>query len=488
MIRLNSKIEQDFLVDGMRFLTWEHEEFHGIKMCLRVTPAWYGLDVTTYIERDKKGAMERFVSDVQERAAGLKYLKGEAFNISGEFLERGSEGFDEVFLAPENAKAIKRVATLIEEKGADFDNRGLMVVGPPGTGKTLTGRLLLNNSKSTFIWVAARDFARMGAFGGMVHAFEMARELAPSIIFVEDVDNWLDGYTVDMLKSEMDGIRQTKGVVTILTTNYPELLPKALIDRPGRFHDVLKFDLPDDVARKQMLARWLPGLDAVDTIKAVDATAGYSGAHVRELCRFASIIQEQDGLALTAALDAALTKLADQRDLITSVQATGSRYRAASWVSKRFGPQGKSHTEASLMLKHRTLSLCAGDRRATTETKAAISVALADLDEAVQVLKAGRVLSSANEQRIRNATALLDEVLATLQTATEAPAEVIPPATDGPADPLPITMGRALDDNEQVLVLDEEKDIDLAISPDLIRSALKAAISEQLMLVTGRVD
>jgi len=324
LIQLNSRLRQDFLVDGIRFFQWK-----GTKLALRVQPAWYGLDVTTYAKRDERGVAHQLLDEVLTRAAGLKLLQGEAFALSGQFLTRSEESWDDLFLEPANEKAIRRVVTLINEKGATLENRGMLLVGPPGTGKTLSGRLMMNAAKGTFIWVSARDFHRAGAFGGLAYAFSLAKEYAPSILFIEDVDNWLDGYSVDLLKTEMDGIAQSTGVVTVLTTNYPELLPKALIDRPGRFHDVLKFDLPDPVARGKMLQRWLPSLPATDRKTAVDATDGYSGAHVRELARFATIIQEQEGLTVSAALTQALAKLAEQRALITAVQTHGSRYRMA---------------------------------------------------------------------------------------------------------------------------------------------------------------
>ena len=68
----------------------------------------------------------------------------------------------------------------------------------------------------------------------------------------------------------------------------------------------------------------------VETIKALH---GFSGAHVREFARFAGIIREQDGLDAGAAARAAILKLQEQRDLITSVQSQGSRYRAPSHVT-----------------------------------------------------------------------------------------------------------------------------------------------------------
>lgn len=330
-IQLNATRREEFLVDGMRFL-----RVNGVKACVRVEPRWYGLQVTTYAERKQASAARGLLDVTFARAKQLNFLKGEAFTLGGEFLTRGAEDFGDLFLSEANQKAGQRLLQLVNEKGADLDNRGVIMLGPPGNGKTLLGRILMNQAKATFIWCSARDFWYAGGgFNGLAGAFEVARECAPSVLFIEDVDNYLDGHTTDLMKTEMDGIAQSRGVVTILTTNYPELLPKALIDRPGRFHDVLRFDLPDTTARTAMLQKWLPDLTGAAQAETVKALHGYSGAHVRDFARFAGILRDQDGLDVGVAAKAALRKLQEQRDLITSVQTSGSRYRAPEHVVAR---------------------------------------------------------------------------------------------------------------------------------------------------------
>ena len=326
-IQLNSTRAEEFLVDGLRFL-----QLGSVKLALRVEPCWYGLQVTVYVERKHADAGRAILDRTLARAREMNFLVGEAFSLSGEFLTRSAESLDDVFLSEKNQAISKRLLSLIEAHGATIENRGVIMLGPPGNGKTLLGRILMNQTKTTFVWCSARDFYYSGGFRGLSEAFEIGRESAaagtPAILFIEDVDNYLSGETTDLMKTEMDGIAQSRGVITILTTNYPELLPKALIDRPGRFHDILRFDLPDVAAQTQMLARWLPDLAGQPLANAVKALHGYSGAHVREFARFAAIIRDQDGVAVDVAATTALEKLQEQRDLITAVQAQGSRYRA----------------------------------------------------------------------------------------------------------------------------------------------------------------
>jgi HK97 family phage major capsid protein/HK97 family phage prohead protease len=341
IIQLNSTKSADFLIDGMRFV--RQADLSQVRATVRVEPAWYGLDVTVYGMRSL-GTAATLLTTIQARAKEINFLKGEAFSLSGEFLPKTEETFADLFLDPKNAAALERVISLVNTKGKALENRGVLLMGPPGTGKTLAARIVRNQAKATFIWVSSRDFHYSGSFGGFSQAFDLARECAPSVVVFEDIDNWLYDTTVDLIKTEMDGVKQSAGVVTILTSNFPELLPAALIDRPGRFHDVLKFDLPTDDARKAMLVQWLPGLAPADLTRAVSATKGYSGAHVRELARFAAIIAEQDALPLSQALTAALTKLAEQRDLITATQRAGSRYRMApDLVAKTAGQARRAY-------------------------------------------------------------------------------------------------------------------------------------------------
>lgn len=415
MIQLNSTRRQDFLVEGLMFLASMQGQH---TLVLKLIPEWGELYVRSYVPLARKADVDALFDRVWERARELNYLKGEAFSLSGEFLPKTDESWDDLFLDEKNAQALRRALELINTKGAAMPNRGILLLGPPGTGKTLSGRVLLNEAQATFLWVSARDFYRAGAYGGLTYAFSLARECAPTILFIEDVDNWLGPYTIDLLKTEMDGIGRSAGILTILTTNYPELLPDALIDRPGRFHDVLRLELPDEAARQRMLGRWLPELEGqLDAV--VVATAGYSGAHVRELANFARTICEQEGCPLPEAVTRALQKLVEQRELITEVQTAGSRYRPSKavqeaviktfgrqmrrkaeegtsvqsviWTREAQGAMESAHVAMGTATKHLETALAA-HQQATTGVAAAVVVKLAPLEVKEAVLKAFRTV------------------------------------------------------------------------------------------------
>jgi len=141
---------------------------------------------------------------------------------------------------------------------------------------------------------------------------------------MEDIDNWLmkQKSSLDLLKTELDGIQQNNGLVTVLTSNNPEEFPDALLDRPGRFHDVLEFELPDKGLRESMIKDWTGVKDfSKDEIKKlIEKTEDFSGAHIRELVDFAKMIVEYDSVDIKKALFVSLEKIVSQRELIARIR------------------------------------------------------------------------------------------------------------------------------------------------------------------------
>ena len=317
-IRLNSKLARSFLVDGTRYLA---PKVAGTRLVLRVEPTWGGLLFSAFAPASAAQQVVDLLGEVQARARALKLLKGEAFALSGEFLTRTGETWGDLFLAPANLDPLQRTVKLLNSQGAAMESRGQILMGPPGTGKTLAGRVMMNEAPdATFIWISSRDFYRAGVYGGLTLAYDLAAENAPTQVFIEDIDSWWDDSSMDLLKTELDGLKQKRGIVTVLTTNYPESLPAALIDRPGRFHDVLRLDLPNEAVRRAMLSSWAPDAPPAVLAQLAKDTDGLSGAHLRELVRFANVLREQDQSDLATALPTALAKVKDQRQIIDAAQ------------------------------------------------------------------------------------------------------------------------------------------------------------------------
>lgn len=322
-VALGPERHASMLVHGVQFLRSSRPEFVIARERL-----WYGWnEVRVYARAESAHAAEDVLTRAWTLARGSNnFLRGEAFSLGGEFLPKTAETWGSAFLTDDNSQVMGQ----LERHIARGDSRGVLMTGPPGTGKTLSGRILRNSSAATFVWMSSRDFDRYSAFGAIERAFDLARELNPCVLFFEDVDSWIGGAEVDLLKTEMDGARSLQGTTTILTSNYPERLPAALIDRPGRFHDVLVFALPDAAIRARMLTAWLPSLVGEEQADAVEKTVGFSGAHLREFTRYAQSLADEDGVPLVEAIDKALAKMRAHRAIITpQVASDGYRMRAA---------------------------------------------------------------------------------------------------------------------------------------------------------------
>lgn len=322
-IQLKSNLSDSFLVEGTQFFVVGNKS----PLIVAIEPRWGGVQLRAFCRYDERQMVIDMFEKTWQIAKEKNFLKGEAFSLSGEFVPRDNITWSDVFLTEKNQKPLTRMVNNLNAKGRTCPNRGIIMMGPPGTGKTLSGRVIKNLANSTFIWISARDFHRSGAFGGFEYAFELAKELAPCILFFEDIDNWIGHDTIDLMKTEMDGLTKSSGIITILTTNFPENLPEALVDRPGRFHEILKIDLPNDQVRKSMIQKWIPGVGEQQITATVNRTKGYSGAHIYELSQFAKSITETDELPITEALTKALDKIDEQRDMISRNLLQGSRYQ-----------------------------------------------------------------------------------------------------------------------------------------------------------------
>ena len=312
-IKLNSKNSDDFLINGTSFYRVDGKN----KLVVKSQPGWFGITISLFSTLENRSWNKELLDKVHKWVNENNFLRKEKFALSGEFLEKDlTEGWDGLILDTETKGVVMK--SFIGRK--DFISRGIMFVGEPGTGKTKTGRVLMNQIDSTFIWVSSKDFKKVDPIRALSLAFQLARDLSPTILFIEDIDTWLGNYTIDLLKTELDGLKQNKGVVTILTSNNPEKLPDTLLDRPGRFHDIIEFKLPDKEVRGNMFESWIGKLGDYKK-EIVEKTKGFSGAHMRELVDFAKVIAEEDEIEIDKALLISLKKMLIQRKLIRRIRS-----------------------------------------------------------------------------------------------------------------------------------------------------------------------
>ncbi|MDE2149779.1 MAG: ATP-dependent metallopeptidase FtsH/Yme1/Tma family protein, partial [Gammaproteobacteria bacterium] len=147
--------------------------------------------------------------------------------------------------------------------------KGVLLVGPPGTGKTLLARAVAGEAGVPFFSINGSEFVEMFVGVGAARVrdlFEQARQQAPAIIFIDELDAlgrargaypWGGGHdekeqTLNQLLSEMDGFDPRSGLVLLAATNRPEILDPALL-RAGRFDRQVLVDRPDRPGRLQIL-------------------------------------------------------------------------------------------------------------------------------------------------------------------------------------------------------------------------------------------
>jgi DNA polymerase III delta prime subunit len=170
--------------------------------------------------------------------------------------------------------------------------RGLLLYGPPGTGKTHTTRYLLGQMTGyTRLVLTGRALIGVGAIT------EMARELQPSVVVLEDVDLVAEDRSLgprsspvlfDLLDA-MDGAAADADLLFLLTTNRADLLEPALAARPGRVDVAVEIELPDAAARERLLALYGRGVPLAlapgDIATAVERTDGTTASFLKELIR-----------------------------------------------------------------------------------------------------------------------------------------------------------------------------------------------------------
>ncbi len=186
--------------------------------------------------------------------------------------------------------------------------RGVLLVGPPGTGKTLMARAVAGEAKVPFFNITASEFVEMFVGVGASRVrdlFKQAKEAAPSIIFIDELDavarrrgagmgtvNDEREQTLNQLLAEMDGFDERLEVIIMAATNRPDVLDPALL-RPGRFDRQIVIGLPDREGREGILkihAKPLTLSENVDLNLLARITTGMSGADLSNLCNEAAIL------------------------------------------------------------------------------------------------------------------------------------------------------------------------------------------------------
>jgi cell division protease FtsH len=285
------------------------------------------------------------------------YEKGKSTNVTFKDVA-GLEGAkEEIVEIVEFLKNPKKYTEL----GAKIP-KGALLVGPPGTGKTLLAKAVAGEAKVPFFSLSGSDFVEMFVGVGASRVrdlFKQAKEKAPSIIFIDEIDaigrargknnsfgsNDERENTLNQLLTEMDGFGTNSGVIILAATNRADVLDSALM-RAGRFDRQIYVDMPDLNERKEIFQVHLKPIkleQGIDIDFLAKQTPGFSGADIANLCNEAALIaarkdkqfvQKQDFLD---AVDRIVGGLEKKNKIITTDEKKAIAYHEAghatiSWL------------------------------------------------------------------------------------------------------------------------------------------------------------
>src|SRR5450432_3229298 len=191
--------------------------------------------------------------------------------------------------------------------------KGALLVGPPGTGKTLLAKAMAGEAQVPFFSMSGSDFVELFVGVGASRVrdlFKQAREKAPCIIFIDEIDaigrargknammsNDERESTLNQLLVEMDGFGGDSGIIILAATNRPDVLDTALL-RPGRFDRQISIDKPDLKGREAIFKVHLKPIkisSKLDIYKLAEQTPGFAGADIANVCNEAALIAARKG-------------------------------------------------------------------------------------------------------------------------------------------------------------------------------------------------
>lgn len=211
--------------------------------------------------------------------------------------------WDDIILPAKTKRELRQMQLLLENPdqarrlGVDPPT-GLLLYGPPGTGKTTIARILAAQAKSKFFATSPAEVNSMWVGEGekaVAKLFNEARQSAPAIIFLDEVDALIPSRVggmhmpsdkvVNQFLHEMDGLTPNQGLFVVGATNRPDMLDPALV-RGGRLSRQIEIPLPDEAARRQILEVCVKRATIADDVDLDRIAAGaleFSGADLRAL-------------------------------------------------------------------------------------------------------------------------------------------------------------------------------------------------------------
>ena len=362
--------------DLMKDRLVEGAESHGVAYRYETQDNW-GREILNWVLFF--GIMLAIWMFVMRRIGGGGGPGGQIFNIGksrAQVFEGGKSTnvtFNDVAGLAEAKEELQEIVDFLKtpKKYTDLGAKipkGALLVGPPGTGKTLLAKAIAGEANVPFFSLSGSDFVEMFVGVGASRVrdlFKQAKEKAPSIIFIDEIDaigrargrsvsmgaNDERENTLNQLLTEMDGFGTNSGVILIGATNRADVLDRALL-RPGRFDRQIFVDMPDLNEREEILKVHLKPLKLDTTVNVeflAKQTPGFSGADLANICNEAALIaarkkkKQVDKQDFLDAVDRVIGGLEKKNKIITVDEKRAIAFHEAghatvSWLVEHAAP------------------------------------------------------------------------------------------------------------------------------------------------------
>jgi AAA+ superfamily predicted ATPase len=182
----------------------------------------------------------------------------------------------------------------VREEYENYDipwKRGMLLIGPPGNGKSHTIKAAINKMQLPCLYVRSLDanYFSKTSHHNIYRVFQQARQSAPCILVLEDIDSLIGDEDRSFFLNQLDGFTSNQGIMILATTNHPDRIDPAIINRPSRFDRKYHFELPALTERVAYINLWndkfkLPmRLSDAAIADIAELTDGFSFAYLKEL-------------------------------------------------------------------------------------------------------------------------------------------------------------------------------------------------------------
>jgi hypothetical protein len=285
------------VANGAYDVTWKNTSF------VVVTAKWpegYRSRDTSFVVGPDRATTEELVDAVcaycnHPQESVLAFRGGCWRKDRGLYRAVQASSFEDLVLAGSLAQEIRDDFTSFMASKAQYEKygvpwkRGVLFLGPPGNGKTHCLRATIKLLGVPCLYVQSLKARNETDDANIAAVFDRAREVTPCCLVFEDLDALITDENRSTFLNQLDGFANASGMLTLATTNHPERLDPAILDRPSRFDRKYHFALPVTLERRRYIDGWRGRLEPAmaiaddDASALADATEGFSFAYLKEL-------------------------------------------------------------------------------------------------------------------------------------------------------------------------------------------------------------